>query len=713
MAKDIRTVRVDDQRIIRGKGGETHQTTAEDVPELTTQQGIPVADDQNSLRIGRQGPTLLEDFHFREKIFHFDHERIPERVVHARGFGAHGYFENYQSLASLTRADLFQRPAEKTPAFARFSTVAGNKGSADLARDVRGFAVKLYTKEGNWDIVGNNIPVFFIQDAIKFPDLIHAAKEEPDRGFPQAQTAHDNFWDFISLTPESIHMAMWIMSDRAIPRSFRFMEGFGVHTFRLVNVRGKSTFVKFHWKPKLGMQSVVWNEAVKINGADPDFHRRDLWNAIKSGNLPEWELGLQLFDESFAEKFPFDVLDATKIIPEEEVPIKKVGRLVLDRCVDNFFAETEQVAFCTANVVPGVDFSNDPLLQGRNFSYLDTQVKRLGGPNFTYLPVNAPRCPMHTLQQDGHMASANPKTRVNYEPNSWGGELGGPRESPDRGFHSNPVAESGEKLRIRSETFSDHYSQARQFYISQTPIEQQHIAAAFTFELSKVEMPAIRSRIVAHLLNVEKSLAETVAKALGLQAMPKPVEPARTPRTDLKPLPSLSISLNCPSKFAGRKVGVLVSDGIDAGLLKALRRALEGEGVSFEVIAPKIGGVTMSDGSWLEAHQALKGGPSVLYDAVAILVSQEAATQLVGEPAARDFVADAFAHSKFVGYVDSVRPLIEAIIGDNSIDEGFIELKSAKDISQFIDSCRQLRFWQRNSKVKTPTNDERKVRDRG
>lgn len=369
------------------------------MPRLTTQQGTPVADDQNSLRIGARGPTALEDSHFRGKIFHFDHERIPERVIHARGFGAHGYFENYESLADFTRADIFQRAGEKTPLFVRFSTVAGNKGSPDLARDVRGFAVKLYAKEGNWDIVGNNIPVFFIQDAIKFPDLIHAAKQEPDRGFPQAQTAHDNFWDFISLIPENIHIALWIMSDRAIPRSFRFMEGFGVHTFRLVNAKGKSTFVKFHWKPKLGMQSVVWNEAVKINGADPDFHRRDMWQAIHSGQFPEWELALQLFDEKFAHQFPFDVLDATKLIPEELVPLRKVGRMVLNRCVDNFLAETEQVAFCTANVVPGVDFSNDPLLQGRNFSYLDTQLKRLGSPNFTSIPINAPKFPFRTLQR--------------------------------------------------------------------------------------------------------------------------------------------------------------------------------------------------------------------------------------------------------------------------------------------------------------------------
>ena len=428
----------------RGKGGELHQTASGDQPALTTQQGIPVSDDQNSLKVGATGPTLLEDFHFREKMFHFDHERIPERVVHARGFGVHGYFENYESLAKITSANLFQKAGEKTAAFVRFSTVAGSLGSPDLARDVRGFAVKLYTQEGNWDLVGNNIPVFFIQDAIKFPDLIHAAKPEPDRGFPQAQTAHDNFWDFISLTPESMNMVMWIMSDRTIPRSFRFMEGFGVHTFRLVNADGKSTFVKFHWKPKQGLQSVTWNEAVKINGADPDYHRRDLWTAIQNGDHPEWELGLQLFDEEFAKKFDFDVLDATKIIPEELVPVKPVGRLVLNKVVDNFFAETEQVAFCTQNIVPGIDFTDDPLLQGRNFSYLDTQLKRLGSPNFTHIPINAPRCPVHHFQQDGHMAMTNPKGRANYEPNSWGA---GPREAPKKGFKSFSAKVEGVKQR--------------------------------------------------------------------------------------------------------------------------------------------------------------------------------------------------------------------------------------------------------------------------
>src|SRR5580658_3338750 len=529
-----------------GTGGELHQVAGNGIPALTTQQGTPVADDQNSLRIGARGPTAMEDSHFREKIFHFDHERIPERVVHARGFGAHGYFENYEPLTDITAADLFQRSGEKTPAFVRFSAVAGNMGTTDLARDVRGFAVKLYTQQGNWDIVGNNIPVFFIQDAIKFPDLIHAAKAEPDRDFPQAQTAHDNFWDFISLMPESMHMIMWVMSDRAIPRSFRFMEGFGVHTYRLVTLDGKSTFVKFHWKPKLGLQSVLWNEAVKINGADPDFHRRDLWNAIQAGNYPEWELGLQLFDDKFADDFDFDILDATKLIPEEEVPIRRVGRLVLDRCVDNFFAETEQVAFCTQNIVPGVDFTNDPLLQGRNFSYLDTQLKRLGSPNFTHLPINAPKCPFHTLQQDGHMAMINPKGRVNYEPNSWGE---GPRERPQRGIASFPEEIAAPKQRVRGEKFADHYSQARQFFISQIEAEQTHIKDAFVFELSKCENPAIRSRMVSHLMNVDGVLAKRVADGLGLKEMPKTAEPARKPITDLPASPALSIVKNGPKSF--------------------------------------------------------------------------------------------------------------------------------------------------------------------
>ncbi len=696
-SSDRKTAQYADQTASTGPGGEVHQTAGGDRPVMTTQQGTPISDDQNSLKIGARGPTALEDFHFREKMFHFDHERIPERVVHARGFGAHGYFENYESLTDITSADLFQRAREKTPAFVRFSTVAGNKGSADLARDVRGFAVKLYTKEGNWDIVGNNIPVFFIQDAMKFPDIIHAAKQEPDRGFPQAQTAHDNFWDFISLTPESMHMAMWIMSDRTIPRSLRFMEGFGVHTFRLINAEGKSTFVKFHWKPKLGLQSVVWNEAVKINGADPDFHRRDLWQAIQMGDYPEWELGLQLFDEDFAERFDFDVLDATKLIPEEEVPLRLVGRLVLDRCVDNFFAETEQVAFCTQNIVPGIDFSNDPLLQGRNFSYLDTQLKRLGSPNFTHLPINAPKCPFAHFQQDGHMAMMNPKGRANYEPNSWDGQEGGPRESPEKGFRSYPAQEEGPKVRTRSETFADHYSQARQFYISQTEVEQRHIVNAFVFELSKCERLEIRVRLVSHLRTIHQDLAKQVADGLRLKTMPDPADAARPTREDLGKSPALSMLLNGPDSFKGRKVGVLVTDGVKIDLFNSLKSEAEAEGVMLEVVAPMVGGVEASDGSWIEAAQKVGGGPSVLYDAVALLPSQEGATMLAKDAAARDFVADAYAHMKFIGYVEAATPLLKKAGVDESRDEGFILLEVLRGGSDFIETCRKIRYWARES----------------
>ncbi|MBZ9676420.1 catalase [Mesorhizobium sp. ES1-1] len=686
---------IHDQKLERGQGGELHQTASGSTPVLTTAQGGPVADDQNSLKIGARGPTTLEDFHFREKIFHFDHERIPERVVHARGYGAHGYFETYESLAKYTRADIFQRAGEKTPAFVRFSTVAGNKGSADLARDVRGFAVKLYTQEGNWDLVGNNIPVFFIQDAIKFPDLIHAAKAEPNSDFPQAQTAHDNFWDFISLTPESMHMIMWVMSDRAIPRSLRFMEGFGVHTFRLLNAKDESTFVKFLWKPKLGLQSVAWNEAVKINGADPDFHRRDLWDNIQAGNFPEWELQLQLFDQDFADSFDFDILDPTKIIPEEVLPPIAVGRLVLDRMPDNFFAETEQVAFMTQNVPPGIDFSNDPLLQGRNFSYLDTQIKRLGSTNFTHLPINAPKCPFHNFQQDGHMAMRNPTGRANYQPNSWGE---GPRESPARGFRSFAEVEAGPKARLRSETFADHYSQARQFYISQLPVEQDHIAAALTFELSKVQTPAIRERVVSHLLNIDDGLAAKVADSLGLQAMPKPAQAAMPTRTDLPVSEALSIIKNGPGRFEGRKLGILVTDGTDAVLLEALKQGLTKAGAKFEIIAPKVGGAKASDGSWIDAQQMIAGGPSVLYDAVALLPAEPAMADLLKESTARDFVADAFAHCKFIGFVDAASPLLaKAGVVE---DEAVIPLASAKDVSGFITSLGNLRLWAREPKVK-------------
>lgn len=678
----------------QGNGGELHQTANSEHPKMTTAQGCPISDNQNSLKTGKRGPGLLEDHVLREKLFHFDHERIPERVVHARGYGAHGYFETYDALDELTCADIFQRKGEKTPVFARFSTVAGNKGSPDLARDVRGFAVKFYTQEGNWDLVGNNIPVFFIQDAIKFPDLIHSAKAEPDRGFPQAQTAHDNFWDFVSLSPEAMHMVMWAMSDRAIPRSLRFMEGFGVHTFKFINAKGDEKFVKFHWKPTGGMQSVVWNEALKLNGADPDFHRRDMWESINNGDYPEWELGVQVFDQQFADEFEFDVFDATKLIPEEQVPVKLIGKMVLNRVVDNFFAETEQVAFCTQNIVPGLDFTPDPLLQGRNFSYLDTQTKRLGGPNFTQIPVNAPKCPMRHFLQDGHMAMQNPKGRVNYEPNSWSGGENNPRECPVHGFKSSHAEDSGSKLRYRSETFSDHYSQARQFYISQTDTEQVHIQNALVFELSKVEHVHIRERMVSHLLNIDTDLAEQVAKGLGLKNMPEAAEAARETRQDLPVSDALSILKNAPNTFKGRKLGILVTDGFSASTFNSLKQSLENEGANFEVVAAQVGGAVNSDGDHIAADQVINGGPSVLYDAVVLLTSEEGAKKLAQIPEAKDFVSDAHAHKKYIGFCDKASALIEATGLTKQRDDGWLDLNTLS-ADEVINTLRNLRYWGR------------------
>ena len=685
------------------KGGANHQKPQGEDDVMTTAQGCPISDDQNWLTAGPRGPQLLEDQAAREKIFHFDHERIPERVVHARGYGVHGHFELTKAIPEYSRARIFNEEGVKTPTFTRFSTVAGNKGSPDLARDVRGFATKFYTPEGNWDLVGNNIPVFFIQDAIKFPDLIHAAKPAPDRGFPQAQTAHDNFWDFISLSPEAMHMVMWIMSDRAIPRSFRFMEGFGVHTFRLVNEQGKSHFVKFHWKPRLGLQSVIWNEALKVNGADPDFHRRDMWDAIDAGNFPQWDLGIQVFDDEFAEKFEFDVLDATKIIPEEQVPVEIIGTLTLDANVDNFFAETEQVAFCTQNIVPGIDHSDDPLLQGRNFSYLDTQLKRLGGPNFTHIPINAPKCPVRHFQQDGHMAMHNPKGRANYEPNSWGmgdgmEEERGPRACPDRGFESYPAEISGTKVRVRSETFADHYSQARQFYISQTPVEQTHMSNALTFELSKVERMDIRKRMVGHLRHIDDGLAQEVADGLGLPELPEKVPFARKPITDLPESPALSIIKNGPDSFKGRKLGIYIAEGADASVVKALQDAAKAAGAMAEIVAPHVAGAKLSDGNFMEADEKIDGGPSVVYDAVAVVMSEKSAKRYNTDKPSIDFVNDAFAHAKFVAYVPSVQPLFESAGVWNWMDEGFVDVSSGKDAAKtFIEKCGSLRFWDRES----------------
>ncbi len=676
-----------------GAAGVTHQATG-GAHNLTTNVGIVISDDQNSLKAGARGPSLLEDFVLREKITHFDHERIPERVVHARGYAAHGYFEVTDSLAQYSRADLFQHKGERVPVFARFSTVAGNKGSGDLARDVRGFAVKFYTKEGNWDLVGNDIPVFFIQDAIKFPDLIHAVKQEPDRGFPQAASAHDNFYDYISLTPEAMHMIMWVMSDRGIPRSLRMIEGFGIHTFRLVNAGGQSTYVKFHWRPKIGAQSVLWDEAVKINGADPDFHRRDMWNAIEQKNFPEWELSVQLFDDAFIEKFPFDVLDATKLIPEELVPLRPVGRMVLDRNVSNFFAETEQVAFCTANIVPGIDFSDDPLLQGRNFSYLDTQLKRLGGPNFNQIPINQPRCPMANFQRDGHMSMEVPKGRINYEPNSAGASA--PRENPRAGYTSFAERVEGAKVRHRSETFADHFSQARQFFDSQTKPEQNHIVAALTFELSKVESTAIRQAMLGQLANVRPELSARIADGLGMDAVAA-APAARATRTDLPPSPALSLLASAKKTLDGRRVGVLIDAGSDAAVVRALQASVKKMGGQIALVSPRIGTSTKATRDLpLADYYQLAGGPSVLFDAVAIVLTDEAGQKLAEQAAAVGWVHDAFAHLKVIGHTSGAKMLLKA--AGVRQDGGIIALEGAS-ASQFADTAAAGRVWSREPNV--------------
>ena len=615
---------------------------------MTTNQGVPVSDNQHSLKAGLRGPTLLEDFILREKITHFDHERIPERIVHARGSAAHGYFECYESLEQYTRADLFSEAGKQTPVFVRFSTVIGERGSTDTARDVRGFAVKFYTREGNWDLVGNNIPVFFIQDAMKFPDLVHAAKPEPHFAMPQAATAHDTFWDFASLMPEITHMLMWAMSDRAIPRSYRTMQGFGVHTFRLVNAAGDSHFVKFHWSPADGTHSLVWDEAVKISGADPDFHRRDLWEAIETGAFPEYELGLQIFTEEQAESFTFDVLDATKIVPEELVPIMPVGKLVLNRNPDNFFAETEQVAFCAAHVVPGIDFSNDPLLAGRIHSYVDTQISRLGGPNFHEIPINAPVAQVHNNQRDGlHRQTIN-RGRVSYEPNSLAG--GCPFQAGAAGFvsYAEKMAPASHKVRGKAEKFADHYTQARLFFRSQTPAEQQHIINAFRFELSRVQVPAIRERMVAGLLNVDETLASEVASGLGIRELPKPLP--KVLATDVTPevteSPALSLRAR-PGKTGprARRVALLVADDADGASLTAVADALLAAGALPRWIGSRLGPVQTTAGV-IEVDVTVEAMPSVLFDAVVIPDGEPAVQRLATDGRAVDFVKDQYRHCK-------------------------------------------------------------------
>jgi catalase len=633
---------------------------------LTTNQGVPVGNNQDSLKAGLRGPTLLEDFILREKITHFDHERIPERIVHARGSAAHGYFEAYAPLTNLTRAAPFTEAGKRTPVFVRFSTVAGERGSADTARDVRGFAVKFYTDEGNWDLVGNNIPVFFIQDAMKFPDLIHAVKPEPHNAIPQAASAHDTFWDFVSLMPESTHMLMWVMSDRAIPRSYRMMQGFGVHTFRLVNAQGKSTFCKFHWKPLLGTHSLVWDEAVKIMGADPDFHRRDLWEAIESGNYPEWELGLQTFSEADADKFSFDVLDATKLIPEELVPVKPVGRMVLDRNPDNFFAETEQVAFCTAHVVPGIDFSNDPLLHGRIHSYIDTQITRLGGANFHEIPINAPVVAVHNNQRDGLHRQAIARGRVAYEPNSLGG--GCPFQAGAAGFASFPKAiepnnDPVDKVRGRPEKFAEHYAQAKLFFESQTAVEKAHIRGGFRFELSKLTVPAIRMRVISSLLNVSKELATGLAQDLGLE-LPEPMPRARknSAKAEVSASPALSLTaLPGDGSIATRKIAIIVADGVDSEPLNDLIEALDAAGAVTRLLGSRLGTVRAEDGDPLEIDATLENSPSVLFDAMVLAGGTEAVDTLCLDGRTLEFAKDQYRHCKTIlALGDSSRVLEKA-----------------------------------------------------
>ena len=632
---------------------------------LTTNQGVPIADNQNSLKMGLRGPALLEDFILREKLTHFDHERIPERIVHARGSGAHGYFEAYESLSAFTKAAPFKQAGKITPVFARFSTVAGERGSKDTARDVRGFAVKFYTDEGNWDLVGNNMPVFFIQDAMKFPDLVHAVKPEPHNQMPQAASAHDTFWDFVSLMPESTHMLMWQMSDRAIPRSFATMQGFGVHTFRLINEAGDSSFVKFHWQPKYGTHSLVWDEAVKISGADPDYNRRDLWERIEAGVFPEWELGMQIFSEEEAEQFSFDVLDATKLIPEELVPVKIVGRMVLNRNPDNFFAETEQVAFCTAHVVPGIDFSNDPLLAGRIHSYVDTQITRLGGPNFHEIPINAPVIQVHNNQRDGMHRQAIHRGRVSYEPNSLAG--GCPFQAgSEQGFMTIPARlaakEEAVKVRGKPEKFADHYTQATLFYESQTAVEQSHIAAAFRFELSKVTVPAIRERVVAQLRNASEGLAHQVAEGLGIKEMPAPLPKAlsKPPKPEVNRSPALSLMARPGiDSIEGRKIAILLANGSVGAPALAVHATLFEHGAVPRFLAPRIGPVETSDGVAIDADASMENEPGFLFDALILCDGEAGVTTLLKDGHTMECIKDQYRHGKTIMAIGASKALLE------------------------------------------------------
>ena len=671
---------------------------------LRTNQGVPVGDDQHSLKAGLRGPSLLEDFILRDKLTHFDHERIPERVVHARGSGAHGYFESYRSLADLTRAAPFAERGKVTPVFARFSTVAGERGSKDTARDVRGFAVKFYSEDGNWDLVGNNIPVFFIQDAMKFPDLVHALKPEPHHAMPQAASAHDTFWDFVSLMPESTHMLMWLMSDRALPRSFRMMQGFGVHTFRLVNDDGDSHFCKFHWTPRLGTHSLAWDEAVRIAGADPDYHQRDLWEAIEAGEYPEWELGLQVFDEAQAEAMSFDVLDPTKLVPEEIVPVMPVGRMVLNRNPDNFFAETEQVAFCAAHIIPGIDFSNDPLLAGRIHSYVDTQITRLGGPNFHEIPIYAPRAPTHNHQRDGLHRQAIHRGRVAYDPNSLAG--GCPFQAGAAGFTSFPQPIHDDKLRGKPEKFAEHYLQARLFYESQSPEEQRHIAAAFRFELGKVTVPAIRARMLASLRNASEALAADVAAGLGM-ALPEamPTVLAKPPAPEV--VRSRRLSLHAHPGEGGiraRKVAIAVAAGADASQVAAVREHLRALGAMPRLVGPTLGAQAAADGGPVAVDTSFEHEPGVLFDALVLPDGTAAADAATSDARLLEAVRDHYRHCKPILAIGAAQRVLQAAgvpaQGAAADDPALVRVDAdalARGLDAFVEALGLHRYWNRET----------------
>ncbi|HAF6116882.1 TPA: catalase HPII [Salmonella enterica] len=663
---------------------------------LTTNQGVRIADDQNSLRAGSRGPTLLEDFILREKITHFDHERIPERIVHARGSAAHGYFQPYKDLSDITKAAFLCDPQKITPVFVRFSTVQGGAGSADTVRDIRGFATKFYTEEGIFDLVGNNTPIFFIQDAHKFPDFVHAVKPEPHWAIPQGQSAHDTFWDYVSLQPETLHNVMWAMSDRGIPRSYRTMEGFGIHTFRLINAQGKATFVRFHWKPLAGKASLVWDESQKLTGRDPDFHRRDLWEAIEAGDFPEYELGLQLIAEEDEFKFDFDLLDPTKLIPEELVPVQRVGKMVLNRNPDNFFAENEQAAFHPGHIVPGIDFTNDPLLQGRLFSYTDTQISRLGGPNFHEIPINRPTCPYHNFQRDGMHRMDIDTNPANYEPNSINDNW--PRETPPApkrgGFESYQERVDGNKIRERSPSFGEYYAHPRLFWLSQTPIEQQHIIDAFSFELGKVARAYIRERVVDQLAH------EGVAHNLGFALTHEQTQIAPPPDVNgLKKDPALSLYAVPDGDVKGRVVAILLNDKVNAADLLTILQALKAKGVHAKLLYSRMGEVTADDGSTLTIAATFAGAPSLTVDAVIVPCGNIADIESCGD--ARYYLLEAYKHLKPIALAGDARRFKALLNIDSQGEEGLVEADNVDH--HFMDTLLTLmaahRVWSRAGKI--------------